>query len=64
MTQSKRALRSATVLLGAAGMFAGLWLLATIPLVAVLVILGAMACTLASVARLFEEKYKSGNAEE
>jgi hypothetical protein len=56
MTRSNRALQSATLLLGEGALFAGLWLLATIPLVAVLVILGAMTCVLVCAAGLFGEE--------
>jgi hypothetical protein len=56
MTRSNRALQSATLLLSEGALFAGLWLLATIPLVAVLVILGAMACVLICAAGLFGEE--------
>jgi hypothetical protein len=52
MTRSKRTFHSATLLVGGCGLFVGLWLLATIPILAVLVILGAMACVLVSAAGL------------
>ncbi len=63
MARSKRALRSATLLTGAGALLVGLWLLAAVPLVAVLIILAAMACVLVSAAGPLGKGYSCSKAE-
>jgi hypothetical protein len=52
MTRTRLAGEIASLLAGGAALMAGLFLLATMPLTAVLTILGAMSLMLSSVARL------------